>query len=253
MTARAADLFEKDLLWAWMDNAKVGLCVLDQNGIIVIVNRVLTAQFSVIASNLIGNGVAALFARSLAYPDLLTWITSAHADDSRELILELEGRTSHLSIRASSLEYRDGSNYRVLAVSDVTELRNAQEELERAQRHWEAINAGVVISDARAPDMPIVYVNAMFERMTGYTASEVIGRNCRFLQGQDNDQPGLALLRDAIRAKTNGYALLRNYRQDGSPFTNELFISPVRDQSGLVTHYIGVQHARGLRSPAALE
>ena len=243
----AADLFEKDLLWAWMDNARVGFCVLDSTGSIVMVNRILTAQFAVRAEALIGFDVSTLFAQFSASPEMLTWLRTAGKDESREFAAALNGRPVHFCLSASSVRYRDGDTYRVLSVSDITDLRNAQSELERVGRQWDAINAGVVISDARAPDMPIVFVNSMFERMTGYTGAEVIGRNCRFLQGQDTDQPGLSLLRDAIRGKSNGYALLRNYRKDGSAFGNELFISPVRDNTGEVTHYIGVQHVRGVK------
>ena len=243
----AADLFEKDLLWAWMDNASVGFCVLDSAGSIVMTNRVLSTQFSVREAALIGADVSALFAQLSASPAMLTWLNSSSANEAREFAAERNGRQVYFSINASSVRHCDGETYRVLAVSDVTDLRNAQSELERIARQWDAINAGVVISDARAPDMPIVFVNAMFEQMTGYTGAEVIGRNCRFLQGSDTDQPGLRLLRDAIRNRSNGYALLRNFRKDGSEFANELFISPVRDLSGEVTHYIGVQHVRGVK------
>ena len=247
MTTRAADVFEKDLLWAWMDNAKVGLCVVDEEGLIVIVNGVLTTQFAIKAASLIGRDVSLLFSSVWVAPQVVAWIKTANADDSREVSSQRGGHTIHLTINASSMQYRDGTAYRVLAVTDVSELRTAQVELDRSTRQWDAVNAGVVISDARGNDMPIVYVNRMFERMSGYSASEVVGRNCRFLQGGDTDQPGLTLLRDAIRKQTNGYALLRNYRKDGTLFANELFISPVRDQAGTVTHFIGVQHARGVR------
>lgn len=243
----AAEMFEKELLWAWMDNARVGFCVLDGDGSIVIINRVLTAQFSIRAPALIGFDVSALFVLFPVSPEFLTWLKTSSGGESREISATLNGHKVHLSISATSVPYRDGETYRVISVSDVTDLRNAQSEVERIGRQWDAMNAGVVISDARAPDMPIVFVNAMFERMTGYTGAEVIGRNCRFLQGSDTDQPGLGLLRDAIRNKSNGYALLRNYRKDGSPFNNELFISPVRDHGGEVTHYIGVQHVRGMK------
>ena len=78
--------------------------------------------------------------------------------------------------------------------------------------------------------------------MSGYPASEVLGRNCRFLQGEHTNQPGISAIRDAIREQTNGYAMLSNRRKDGSMFTNELFISPIRDADGTVTHFLGIQH-----------
>jgi PAS domain S-box-containing protein len=80
--------------------------------------------------------------------------------------------------------------------------------------------------------------------MSGFTSAEMVGRNCRHLHGSETDQPGLVAIRNAIRTQTNGYAVLRNYRKDGSLFTNELFISPIKNAQGQVTHYMGIQHLR---------
>jgi len=100
---------------------------------------------------------------------------------------------------------------------------------------------GIVITDATAPDNPIIYVNPAFERMTGYSAAEFIGRNCRFLQATDRDQPELEEVRSAIREARECHVRLRNYRQDGTPFWNELYISPVRNGQGHLTHFVGIQ------------
>lgn len=99
---------------------------------------------------------------------------------------------------------------------------------------------GIVIADARQPDQPVIYVNRGFEMMTGYLASEVVGRNCRFLQGQDSDQTALAVVREAIKKGENCIVILRNFRKDGSLFWNEFSLSPVRDEAGVVMHFIGV-------------
>lgn len=100
---------------------------------------------------------------------------------------------------------------------------------------------GIVIVDATLPDLPIVYCNRAFERLTGYLQSEVLGRNCRFLQGTDRDQPEFSAIRNAIRNGTEVTTRLRNYRRDGTMFWCELHISPVRDADGRVTHYLGFQ------------
>ncbi|MGZ8257311.1 MAG: diguanylate cyclase domain-containing protein [Gallionella sp.] len=100
---------------------------------------------------------------------------------------------------------------------------------------------GITISDALAPDMPLIYVNAGFEKMTGYAAADVLGRNCRFLQGAETAQPAVGVLRAAIKNGEGCIVILQNYRRDGTPFWNEFNISPVRNADKLITHFIGVQ------------
>jgi diguanylate cyclase (GGDEF)-like protein/PAS domain S-box-containing protein len=104
---------------------------------------------------------------------------------------------------------------------------------------WEASNDGLVIADARLPDMPLVYVNPAFERVTGYRAEDAIGMNCRFLQRGESDQIGLALVRAAIEEHRACVVTVRNYRKDGSAFWNELSLTPITGQAGRVTHYLG--------------
>lgn len=101
---------------------------------------------------------------------------------------------------------------------------------------------GITIADASKYDWPLIYVNAGFERLTGYPAAELLGNNCHFLQGTDTDQPEIAVLRDALQQGKNCLVTLRNYRRDGSMFWNELSLSPVRNDAGILTHYIGIQH-----------
>ncbi len=106
----------------------------------------------------------------------------------------------------------------------------------------EASSNGILIADPNLPDMPIVYVNPAFERITGYSLEEVLGYNCRFLQGSDRDQPDLAELRSALREGRECRVVLRNYRKDGTPFWNELYISPVYGEDGRITSFVGVQN-----------
>ena len=99
----------------------------------------------------------------------------------------------------------------------------------------------VAISDPNLPDNPIIYVNAAFETLTGYDASDVVGRNCRFLQGPNTDNDDIARLRSAI-AECRRIAIdLLNYRRDGSPFWNRLRVSPVLDAAGTLRYFIATQ------------
>ena len=101
---------------------------------------------------------------------------------------------------------------------------------------------GVTLSDPDQPDNPIVYANEAFERITGYSQDEIIGRNCRFLQGTERDQPEIERIRDAMRENTEVTVTLRNYKKDGTPFFNEFTIRPLTDRQGKVIYYLGIQH-----------
>ncbi|MDD4929403.1 MAG: diguanylate cyclase [Gallionella sp.] len=101
---------------------------------------------------------------------------------------------------------------------------------------------GITIADARLPGWPLIYVNAGFERLTGYVASELLGKSVRFLQGTDTDQPEINILREALRKEQSCVVTLRNYRRDGSMFWNELSLSSVHDTDGTLTHFIGIQN-----------
>ncbi len=105
-----------------------------------------------------------------------------------------------------------------------------------------ASSNGIVITDPRAPDGPIVYVNPAFEKISGYKADEVVGHNCRFLQGEDRDQPALDELRSALSEERECRVVLKNFRKDGTPFWNELYVSPVHDEEGRLTNFVGVQN-----------
>ena len=101
---------------------------------------------------------------------------------------------------------------------------------------------GVTLSDPDQPDNPIVYANEAFERITGYGQQEIIGRNCRFLQGDERDQPEIQKIREAMRSNTEVTVTLRNYKKDGTPFFNEFTIRPLFDRDGAVVYYLGIQH-----------
>ncbi len=117
----------------------------------------------------------------------------------------------------------------------------AREARKLVDRAIHSSTSGVVITDARSPENPIVYVNPAFEFTTGYPAAEALGRNCRFLQGKDRDQPALGELREALRDGRECRVVLRNYKKDGTLFYNELSVSPVRDEGGRIVNFVGVQ------------
>ena len=97
------------------------------------------------------------------------------------------------------------------------------------------------LASATEPDQPLTWVNEAFTAMTGYLPSEVVGRNCRFLQGPGTEVEQVTLLREELAAGRDVTAVLLNYRKDGTAFCNQVSISPVRDATGTITHFFGVQ------------
>lgn len=117
----------------------------------------------------------------------------------------------------------------------------SQERLQMMERAIESCSNGIAITDATVADNPIIYVNPSFERITGYSRDELIGKNCRFLQGSDTDTAAAKQLQTAIEEGRESQVILRNFRKDGTPFWHELSIAPVYNSRRHLTHFIGVQ------------
>ncbi|MAX92544.1 MAG: hypothetical protein CMK99_17675 [Pseudomonas sp.] len=105
----------------------------------------------------------------------------------------------------------------------------------------EASNDGIVVAEQEGDDNILIYANPAFQRLTGYEVDDILYQDCRFLQADDRDQPGLAAIREAVRSNTPCRQIIRNYRKDGSAFWNELSITPVFNEGDQLTYYIGIQ------------
>ncbi|TFH84987.1 PAS domain S-box protein [Billgrantia azerbaijanica] len=109
------------------------------------------------------------------------------------------------------------------------------------ERIVDASEDGIVVAEQEGDENILIYVNQGFERLTGYSADEILYQDCRFLQNDDRDQPGLAVIRKALAEGRPCREVLRNYRKDGTLFYNELSITPVFDEQDHLTYFIGVQ------------
>lgn len=105
----------------------------------------------------------------------------------------------------------------------------------------DASHDGIVIAEQEGEDNIIIYANPAFERLTGYTANEILYRDCRFLQNGKADTQARTALRTAIDNGQPAVQVLRNYRKDGTLFWNELSITPVQHEGDQRTYYIGIQ------------
>jgi PAS domain S-box-containing protein len=134
--------------------------------------------------------------------------------------------------------------YLASTIADISDRKALEQALQLRDQAIETISQGILIADARSPDQPVVYVSPAFERLTGYSAAELLGRNCRLLQGKDTDPGAVAIIREAIQQQRSCRVELLNYRKDQTPFWNALTIAPITEMgpSGeRVTHFIGIQ------------
>lgn len=194
-------------------------------------------------------------------PTMSSWKARIHPSDARRVVKSLveavngdsesweseyslqRGDRSYASVlhRGFFLRDREGHATRMVGgLLDLTERRRVATDLRLLRRAVESTNTGIIIAEAPDHGQPIVYVNSAFESITGYSSAEVVGRNCRFLQGEDRDQPGVLAIREAIAEERELRVSLKNFRKDGEPFWNDLHLSPLRDETGVVTHYMGV-------------
>ncbi len=125
---------------------------------------------------------------------------------------------------------------------DSLRLNRQNDQLYQYRKAMDAANSGIIITDNRKEDNPIVYVNREFTEITGYPPEEALGKNCRFLQGNDRDQEGIETTEKAIDQGTSCRITLRNYTKEGKLFWNDLKIAPIHNNKGEVTHFIGVQN-----------
>ncbi|HEY9732167.1 MAG TPA: ATP-binding protein [Drouetiella sp.] len=140
------------------------------------------------------------------------------------------------------------------AADSLIQLQNSVKELPDQllllYRAVESTRNGIVITDPNRPDNPIIYCNPAFAEMSGFRTDQIVGRNCRFLQRDDRDQPEIAEIRKAIDAARPITTVLRNYRKNGQVFWNELTVSPVHDASGKLINFVGVQNDVSARKEA---
>ncbi len=156
--------------------------------------------------------------------------------------LSVQDRTatrSDVIVRVTRLDESAGEPAWIATVLDVTEIQRISAAHATNAAALDVVSDGVVIVDLAEADQAIVYSNAAFHHNTGFTAAEVIGRNCRMLQGHDRDQPEIVAIREAIVNRKPVSVTLRNYRKTGEMFWSELRLAPVLNSSGEATHYVG--------------
>ncbi|MFC7132377.1 MULTISPECIES: PAS domain S-box protein [Salinibaculum] len=150
------------------------------------------------------------------------------------------GENRRLEVSAATLEDSRQSPI-IISARDITTRKAYERELELKSRAMDEAPIGIIITDPDRADDPMIYVNNGFQEVTGYSEAEALGRNCRFLQGEETRDEPVAAMRKAVDDAEAVSVELRNYRKDTSQFWNRVSIAPVRDDAGNVTNYIGFQ------------
>jgi len=223
-----------------IESAEEGIGIIDEEGVYRYMNEAYAAVYDHDRSELIGEHWGVL------YP----------ADEARrfhdEILPQLETEGAWRGVSTGVTKHGDpvperliltqmDSGGHVCIVQKLDQNDELEDELALKNRALDAAGLGVVITDATQEDNPIVYLNEGFEELTEYDEDEVVGRNCRFLQGEDTDPDTVRAIREAVDAGESISTTIRNYDADGEPFWNFLEIFPIVDETGAVTNFVGFQ------------
>ena len=165
-------------------------------------------------------------------------------DDNAELEMEVDyvarsGRETPVLLRGARIACNGGQYLFGMGI-DISKRRARERQMNLYKRALNAASNGVIIARNGSPDRPTEYVNPAFERLTGYSASEVIGKDPRFMAAPGLDADERCRMRTALHEQRSVHVVLRNLRKNGELFWNDLHITPVHDDNGQVTHFVGI-------------
>ncbi|KAK9819724.1 hypothetical protein WJX72_001676 [[Myrmecia] bisecta] len=224
---------------------KEGVWISDSSGTILYVNRGYTSLTGYTAEEAIGLNWE--FIKGEETDDLSLELARSALKEGQHATVELltyakDGKKLWCQFSFTPITGESGviENW-VGVVADITARRNTAEAMHLCDKALTSTSEGIVITDPNFPDNPIIYCNRGFEKLTGYSKSEVMGRNCRFLQGPETDPAAVAELRSAVADRRPVVIDLINYRKDGTKFWNQVSITPIMDKSGRVGNFVAVQ------------
>lgn len=227
---------------AFMDHCPALAWIKDENGTITFVNRAVREIYPIAGGN-IGRTDEDFFPPEVAArirAEDQAALAAGAPQDSLNCVAQVGGPERWW--RTVRFPMRDAAGRRLLGgfAIDVTRMVLAEQALRLRDHVIQSMTVGVLITDPNQHDNPIIYANAGFERLTGYTATEVLGRNSRFLLGPKTDPQAVAEIRAAVKDGRPCSVELLNYRRNGSDFWSSVVVSPVRNEEGRLTHFIGV-------------
>ncbi len=219
-----------------IETAREGIALIGFDGTITYTNHAFAETFGYGDEGATGHGAADLFVNDTFEAKIQP--IAAGAEWTGEVLMRRRDGTELLANVAVS---RTAGDELVCTVRDISADERREHDLFVKSRAMEAAPFGIVVTDPSLPDNGIVYANEGFERLTGYPESEILAKNCRFLQGEATDPKPVAAMREAIANQESVRVELRNHRKDGTVFWNRVSLSPIRDDDGTVTNFVGFQ------------
>ncbi|AUV80329.1 hybrid sensor histidine kinase/response regulator [Salinigranum rubrum] len=219
-----------------IETAREGIALVGSGGAVTYANHAFAETFGYEDEGVVGRRAADLFVDDTFETEIRP--TLAEEEWTGEVLMCRRDGTELLADVAVS---RTAGDELVCTVRDISADERREHDLFVRSRAMETAPFGIVVTDPSLSDNGIVYANEGFERLTGYTESEILGENCRFLQGEATDSESVAAMREAIDNEEPVSVELRNYRKDGTAFWNRVLISPIRDDEGTVTNFVGFQ------------
>ncbi|MEA5513719.1 PAS domain S-box protein [Nodularia sp. UHCC 0506] len=226
-----------------LESTSDAVVIRDITGATIYVNPAFVEQYEYTLAELqAAGGCTVIFEHPADYEKIYPTVQVDQSWRGEVTFRACSGRLVQVYVRSDAIKDATGKNVGTICIhTDITQRKRTEEGLRLRNRAIAASSNGIIIADASLPNSPIIYVNPAFERMTGYSAAEVIGRNFCSFQSAEINQSGLEALSAAMQTGTNCTVTLSNYRKDGSLLWNELSISPVYDFAGKLTHYITIQ------------
>jgi PAS domain S-box-containing protein len=229
-----------------MEQSPVTIVITDVQGAIEFVNPKFTETTGYTAGEALGKNPRILnsgYTKAEEYEELWRTILSGSNWKGVFRNKRKDGSLYWEEAIISPVKDEGGAIQHILAIKeDISERKELERRLKLQAQAMDNASGYIIIADATKPDLPVIYVNLAFERITGYSRQDVMGKNCRFLQGQDRTQSGLEEIRKSLREGRACQALLRNYRKDGSLYWNDISLAPVRNAEGVITYYIGISN-----------
>jgi len=221
--------------------APLAIFTYDETGIIRSWNRMAETFYGYPASSILGESIHILSRTTHEW--LRPEQTGSLESEALETVhIRRDGTLFPVEVRTVALPHPGGDLQVAVLVLDLSERVEREQRMRLLERVVHESPIGINIADARKPDQPLIYVNRGFERITGYLAQEIVGQNCRFLQGQDRVQDGLDPIRVSLQSGKHCKVLLRNYRRDGTLFWNEFAMFSMADEAGEIEYFVGFQN-----------